>query len=118
MPNPYAFRVGGIFTFGDPEFYGSAGGGCLGADTVAIGPNSEDGGYRIATTNAQVVQFNMSGAFKCPTTPVAPASANPTYANCTAVWNAIGGPIYRGQPGYTEDLDSDKDGVGCESDPR
>lgn len=37
-----------------------------------------------------------------------------SYANCTAVWNAIGGPIYLGQPGY----DRDGDGVGCERDPR
>lgn len=37
-----------------------------------------------------------------------------SYANCTAVWNAIGGPIYLGQPRY----DRDGDGVGCEKDPR
>lgn len=41
-----------------------------------------------------------------------------SYANCTAVWNAIGGPIYLGQPGYDRHLDRDGDGVGCGKDPR
>ncbi len=40
------------------------------------------------------------------------------YKNCTAVWNAIGRPIYRGQPGYGSHLDRDGDGKGCEIDPR
>ncbi|EFK54814.1 excalibur calcium-binding domain-containing protein [Corynebacterium genitalium ATCC 33030] len=48
--------------------------------------------------------------------PAPPQSAY--YENCTAVWNATGGPIYAGQPGYAGHLDRDGDGVGCENDPR
>ncbi|WP_245802255.1 excalibur calcium-binding domain-containing protein [Corynebacterium pacaense] len=48
----------------------------------------------------------------------APAPASASYKNCTAVWNAIGGPIYSGNPGYAGHLDSDGDGIGCEKDPR
>lgn len=49
---------------------------------------------------------------------VAPAAPSTNYKNCTAVWNAIGGPIYAGNPGYASHLDRDGDGVGCETDPR
>jgi Excalibur calcium-binding domain. len=48
----------------------------------------------------------------------APAPASAHYKNCTAVWNAIGSPIYVGDPGYASHLDRDGDGIGCEKDPR
>ena len=44
--------------------------------------------------------------------------ANAYYKNYTEVWNAIGRPIKRGEPGYGSHLDRDGDGVGCEVDPR
>ena len=48
-----------------------------------------------------------------------PVSARPVYyPNCTAVWNAIGRPVYRGEPGYAPHLDRDGDGIGCETRPR
>lgn len=40
------------------------------------------------------------------------------YQNCAAVWNAIGGPIRKNDPGYRSAHDRDGDGVGCERDPR
>ena len=52
---------------------------------------------------------------------VAPAPSGAYYANCTAVWNALGRPIYPSDPGYTagpRKLDGNSDGVGCEKDPR
>ena len=48
----------------------------------------------------------------------APQQPSAYYRNCRAVWDAIGGPIYAGQPGYDSHLDRDGDGVGCEKDPR
>ena len=48
----------------------------------------------------------------------APQQTSTYYRNCRAVWDAIGGPIYAGQPGYDSHLDRDGDGVGCEKDPR
>lgn len=40
------------------------------------------------------------------------------YQNCRAVWNDLGRPIRRGEPGYASHLDRDNDGVGCERRPR
>lgn len=42
---------------------------------------------------------------------------NVYYKNCKSVWNDIGGPIYRGNPGYGSHLDRDGDGKGCETRP-
>lgn len=36
------------------------------------------------------------------------------YANCAAVRAAGKAPIYRGEPGYSANLDRDGDGIGCE----
>ncbi|MCT1445376.1 excalibur calcium-binding domain-containing protein [Corynebacterium sanguinis] len=56
---------------------------------------------------------------RAPAPAAVPAPAqSASYGNCTAVWNAIGSPIYQGQPGYGSHLDRDGDGVGCEKDPR
>ncbi|WP_245531661.1 excalibur calcium-binding domain-containing protein [Corynebacterium capitovis] len=52
------------------------------------------------------------------TAPQRAQTTSASYANCTAVWNAIEGPIYAGQDGYGSHLDKDGDGVGCEKDPR
>ncbi|WP_317232966.1 excalibur calcium-binding domain-containing protein [Clavibacter capsici] len=37
------------------------------------------------------------------------------YANCAAVKRAGKAPLYAGQPGYSFDLDRDRDGVACEN---
>ena len=49
--------------------------------------------------------------------PPPPAPSGKYYQNCKAVWNDLGGPIRRGQPGYAPHLDRDNDGVGCERRP-
>ena len=36
------------------------------------------------------------------------------YVNCKAVKAAGAAPLYRGDPGYSEDLDRDGDGIACE----
>lgn len=48
--------------------------------------------------------------------PVAALAAAP-YANCTAVWQQLGRPIFPQDAGYNYSLDRDKDGVGCEVRP-
>lgn len=52
---------------------------------------------------------------------VAPApTSDPTafeYENCRAVWDDLDRPIKEGEPGFHSGLDSDGDGVGCETDP-
>lgn len=49
-----------------------------------------------------------------PTSPPAPASGEPYYANCAAARAAGVAPIRVGQPGYRTALDGDKDGIACE----
>ncbi len=50
---------------------------------------------------------------------VAPtARPAPYYQNCTDVWNHIGRPIYRSDPGFRAAFDRDGDGIGCETRPR
>lgn len=45
--------------------------------------------------------------------PEAPSAVS--YANCDAVRAAGAAPIYAGQPGYSFDLDRDRDGVACDT---
>ncbi|QQU89070.1 excalibur calcium-binding domain-containing protein [Corynebacterium glucuronolyticum] len=47
-----------------------------------------------------------------------PAPSDRYYSNCRDVWNTIGRPIHRNDPGYRPGLDRDGDGVGCEKRPR
>ncbi len=54
--------------------------------------------------------------------PVAQAAADPAstefiYENCAAVWDATGGPITSSDYGYGVSLDSDRDGIACETRP-
>lgn len=69
-----------------------------------------------AEAEQEVVEEPVQQQFVAPAQAPQPAAAN--YANCTAVWNAVGGPIYAGDAGYGSHLDRDGDGVGCENDPR
>lgn len=51
-------------------------------------------------------------------TPIPTPASSPvvvSYQNCSEVWAVHGGPIHRGEPGYSADLDRDGDGTGCES---
>jgi hypothetical protein len=47
----------------------------------------------------------------------AAADAAPPYANCSAVWQQLGRPIFPDDAGYNFQLDADRDGVGCETNP-
>lgn len=76
------------------------------------------GGYRI-NGGAGVAQDFQGGTLTWLAGQVQMRQSGALYQNCTEVWNAIGRPIYAGEPGYTTpDLDRDGDGVGCEYDPR
>ena len=44
----------------------------------------------------------------------APEPQKEFYANCKEAKAAGAAPLYRGDPGYREDLDGDKDGTACE----
>lgn len=44
--------------------------------------------------------------------------AAPVCKNCKDVWDKLGRPIYPSDPGWQQEFDADKDGVGCEVRPR
>ncbi|HMS25367.1 MAG TPA: L,D-transpeptidase, partial [Acidimicrobiia bacterium] len=56
---------GGIFSFGDAQFFGSIGGGCLGSSIVSIASNSNTHGYFIAAQDGQVRAFSPSQSTNC-----------------------------------------------------
>jgi hypothetical protein len=43
-----------------------------------------------------------------------PAAESVYYSGCNAARAAGAAPIYRGQPGYREEMDGDGDGIACE----
>lgn len=73
---------------------------------------------RARIAEQQRLEQEQQHQFVAPARAPEPAPAAAYYKNCTAVWNAIGSPIYAGQPGYDSHLDRDGDGIGCERDPR
>lgn len=38
------------------------------------------------------------------------------FKNCDEVWAKVGGPLKKGEPGYRDGLDRDRDGIACERD--
>lgn len=53
-----------------------------------------------------------------PASSAAPASTGQDFADCTAVWDALGRAITTSDPGFSDSFDGDGDGLGCEKDPR
>lgn len=127
----------------NPEFYVS---GVVGVDTdcappVEPGPeptpdpNPEPEPTTPAPDTTEPTPEPTPSDEPVPTTPVPPASDSTTpdptgtagdptndtdaaalYENCAAVRDADAAPLYATDPGYRLDLDSDGDGVACETD--
>jgi hypothetical protein len=63
-------------------------------------------------TTAPATTAAATPAAQAPT----PASAGDAYySNCAAARVAGAAPLYRGQPGYREQMDGDRDGIACET---
>ncbi|ACZ29313.1 Excalibur domain protein [Xylanimonas cellulosilytica DSM 15894] len=75
-----------------------------------------DAGHAVVSTPARSAPRPAPSAPPRAASP-APATRAP-FRNCTAVWDTLGRPIRRGEPGFHSRLDRDNDGVGCEWDPR
>lgn len=76
-------------------------------------------GLRIDPWSAPPVNVTPAPASPPPTAAAAPAPPPPPggevyYANCSAARAAGAAPLRRGEPGYREAMDRDKDGVACE----
>ncbi|PJM76334.1 calcium-binding protein [Bifidobacterium simiarum] len=80
---------------------------------------------RAGWRNEGIAWYAVGGGSPAPSSPSRPSRPankpsrpNVHYKNCKAVWNAIGRPLHRGEPGYSTDLDSDLDGIACETRPK
>ena len=83
---------------------------------------------RVLSISAMAILVGLLAGYAWSTTPHAdPRGGSPIpaptteevehsayYPNCRAAWAADKAPIYRGQPGYREELDGDGDGIACE----
>ena len=94
--------------------------------------DSRDGYGRHDREDAYVAADAASASYTCPPPPTAPPAPTPapatapapqpqptptgnvTYANCDDVRANGADPIHRGDPGWQQKFDRDKDGVGCE----
>lgn len=66
------------------------------------------------TTRAPATSQAPVTATPADVAPPPAASADISYANCTAARAAGAAPVHRGDPGYASHLDRDNDGAGCE----
>lgn len=62
----------------------------------------------------QIVNSTPTKSEVATPTSEATASDRVSYANCTEVKAAGKAPIYEGQPGYSTQLDRDRDGIACD----
>ena len=118
MRQPYAFRTAGAYFYArDLEFIPA-----VKREPGYAGTFCWNQGYDRAPQPAPLppppAPSPAPQPAPAPPAPLAP-SATPApsgkyYQIRKAVWNDLGGPIYRGQPGYAPHLDRDNDGVGCE----
>lgn len=53
-------------------------------------------------------------SFAEPSPAPSPIISNVHYSGCNEVRAAGAAPLYRGQPGYREEMDGDDDGIACE----
>lgn len=73
-----------------------------------------------ATIDGAPASTSPAPATSSPTASAASASAGQDsveFENCAQVWEANGGPIRSGEPGFSTRFDGDGDGVGCEARP-
>lgn len=70
---------------------------------------------RAAQEAAEAEAARVAAAAEKESLPSTSGAASVYYANCDAVRAAGAAPILAGQPGYSQKLDRDGDGVGCEN---
>lgn len=72
-----------------------------------------------STTSATPTPTATPTATATPTSSATPTTTTPApmFADCAAVEAAHKAPLFRGQPGYRPELDSDGDGIACEPAP-
>ena len=70
--------------------------------------------YRVRDREWLAYEAGLKRARQSIRTAGTPARAAMSYGGCGEVWARLNRPIYRGEPGYREDMDGDGDGVACE----
>ncbi|WP_421924800.1 excalibur calcium-binding domain-containing protein [Paenibacillus luteus] len=69
----------------------------------------------VANSNVNSAASPKPAVTEAPTKAQASTEATIYYANCTAVREAGAAPLYKGDPGYSQKLDRDGDGIACSS---
>jgi endonuclease YncB( thermonuclease family) len=70
----------------------------------------QEGGRAYPASSKAVGRASVVAAAR----PREPISASGSYRSCAAARAARAAPLYRGQPGYSPNLDRDNDGIACE----
>jgi hypothetical protein len=83
---------------------------------ASSGSQSESSVAEPAATPAATETAQRQHAQKPSRTKKAPAKTY-NFTSCNDVWASGQGPFKRGEPGYTEQLDPDGDGIACPSRP-
>ncbi|HWD83685.1 MAG TPA: excalibur calcium-binding domain-containing protein [Kribbella sp.] len=83
------------------------------ANPTTAGPTTA-GPTTAGPTTGSPTTSSPTTSSSSPGTPTASPSSTPTYKNCAEVRAAGKAPLYRGDPGYTPELDRNGDGVACE----
>ncbi|MDR0481830.1 MAG: Ltp family lipoprotein [Cellulomonadaceae bacterium] len=84
---------------------------------ITVKVTAKRSGYksRVVTSNAVKVAAKASSSHNSSTAASKPKNpVSGPFKNCTEARNAGAAPVYRGDPGYSKNLDRDGDGVGCE----
>ena len=66
------------------------------------------------TTSTPTTSTPTTSTPSTPSTPSTTPTDTPTYKDCAEVRAAGKAPLYRGDPGYTPELDRNGDGIACE----
>ncbi|MEO7365810.1 MAG: excalibur calcium-binding domain-containing protein [Sphingomicrobium sp.] len=80
------------------------------ATTIAVAPSPEERPAALDREWAKRADDQSAEA----ATSAATVQSSVTYSGCNAVRAAGKAPLYAGQPGYSEDMDGDGDGIACE----
>ncbi|MDD6461363.1 MAG: excalibur calcium-binding domain-containing protein [Bifidobacteriaceae bacterium] len=97
-----------------PTEGGVQGGSAAGSGTSGSGSSDSAQAANSSANSAAQSSGNAAANTSGDSASQSDASGTVTYSSCAAVRAAGKAPLYKGQPGYSEKLDRDNDGIACE----
>jgi len=79
--------------------------------------SSDDAPTPVNTSTAEPTVEATPEPTTTPTPSVSPTAPEAYYDDCAAVWQALGRPVFKEDPGYRAFFDWDANGIGCEDNP-